>query len=66
MRRVPGVLIILGVISFLLGTSRAFFGHAIVGYSRLAVSPETYWRGAAFLVLLAIALLMLERRERSG
>ncbi len=66
MRRVPELLIILSVISFLMGTSRAFFGRMIVGYSRLAVGPETYWRGAAFLVLLAIALLMLERRERSG
>jgi hypothetical protein len=66
MRRVPDLLIILGVISFLMGTSRAFFGRVIVGYSRLAVSPETYWRGAAFLVLLAIALLLLERRQASG
>ncbi len=66
MRSVPGLLIILGVISFLLGSWRAFLGRAIVGYSRLAASPETYWRGATFLVLLAIALLLLERRERSG
>ena len=66
MRRVPGVLIVLGVICFLFGTSRAFFGRLIVGYSKLAVSPETYWRGAAFLVLLAIALLLLERRGNGG
>ena len=61
MRKVAIVFTALAALSFLGGTSRAFFGSYLFGMGKLGIQPETYWRGATGLLLFAIVLLMLER-----
>lgn len=64
MRRLAGGLVAFGSAVFVGGAIRAFHGTGLFGWGPLHVPPETYWRTAVFFVLVAMALLMLERSPR--
>ncbi len=66
MRKLPGVLVLLGALVFVLGALRTLLGHSVFGYGIFAVPGETYWRAATFAVLLAMALMMLARHRQDG
>lgn len=65
MRRLSTALVALGSVTFLAGAVRAYHGTGLFGWGPLHVPPETYWRTAVFFVLVAMALMMLDRGARS-
>jgi hypothetical protein len=66
MRRLAGALVALGSVAFLGGAVRAYYGKGLFGWGPLHVPPETYWRVAVFFVLVAMALMMIDRGNRSA
>jgi hypothetical protein len=69
MRLVVNLFVVLGALCLFAGTIVALVGRAgmyrLVGGILPYWNPETWWRGAVALLLLAITLLLLERRGRA-